>query len=80
MFTATTSWYDMVKGQVFALLTAILAAISVTLEDLMLSQFSLPSWTPDEMRQPDYRWNIKNAGDRVNITSAVFNDLSLFSN
>jgi len=63
MFTTTPFRHYMVKGQISTLLTAVLADISVTLENLMLGQFSLPSRAPDKVHQPDYRWDIKNACD-----------------
>jgi hypothetical protein len=56
MLTTAIAGDDMVQGELPALLTAVLAGVSVTVENLKAGQLSFATGTLDQSCQPDYRW------------------------
>jgi hypothetical protein len=77
MRTAAEAWNNVVKGEVAALFTAVLAGIEIPVKDLVAGHFALavgPAYHPGE---PDYGGEGKGPANGVDIAAAVFQHLRL---
>jgi hypothetical protein len=77
MSAALMTWYNMIESQLMALLTAILAGVTVPVEDLQSSEFGLRSRSFDQIGQADNRGYIVEGISRVNIPAPVLQHLCL---
>lgn len=55
MFTPEKTWHDMIYGEILGLLSAVLADVTVSNENLASAQPPLHAWTFDHVNQSDYR-------------------------